>query len=69
MELHDLEGLIKGRRSIRRWREDAVPEDLLMKAIELATWAPNAGNRQNWRFYLVVDGVRGPASSVLRRPS
>jgi nitroreductase len=53
MELSDLADLIKSRRSIRIWQNKEVPEELLLKAIELATWAPNAGNQQNWHFYLI----------------
>jgi nitroreductase len=55
MELAELEKLIKSRRSIRRWQNKKVPEEMLLKAIELATWAPNGGNQQNWRFYVVVN--------------
>lgn len=55
MELRDLENLIKTRRSIRKWKKDSVPEDLVMRAIEMATWAPNAGNHQNWKFFVVVN--------------
>jgi len=54
MELVELENLIKSRRSIRSWQDRAVPEALLMRAIELATWAPNGGNQQIWRFYVIV---------------
>ncbi len=55
MELEELAQAIKTRRSVRKWQDKPVPKDLLLKAIELATWAPNAGNRQNWHFYLVLD--------------
>lgn len=55
MEFADLEKLIRSRRSIRKWQNKPVSEDLLMNAIELATWAPNAGNQQNWRFYVVLN--------------
>jgi nitroreductase len=48
-----LEELIKTRRSIRKFQERAVPEELLLKALELATWAPNGGNHQPWRFLIV----------------
>lgn len=54
MDLMELEKLIKTRRSVRRWQRKAVPEELLTKAVELATWAPSAGNSQNWRFYIVI---------------
>lgn len=53
MELADLANLIKSRRSVRVWQDKEVPEELLVQAIELATWAPNGGNQQNWRFYII----------------
>lgn len=55
MDLDDLAALIKTRRSIRRWQDKEVPLALLTRAIELATWAPNGGNRQNWRFYIILN--------------
>jgi nitroreductase len=53
MKIQDLEKLIKGRRSIRQWKMEEVPDGLLKKAVELATWAPNGGNYQGWRFVVV----------------
>jgi nitroreductase len=53
MDVQDLEILIKGRRSIRQWKKGEVPEELIRKAVELATWAPNGGNYQGWRFIVV----------------
>lgn len=53
MEYEELAGLIKTRRSIRRYKQEDVPEELLLKAIDLATWAPNGGNRQPWQFWVV----------------
>ncbi len=53
MNIQDLERLIKGRRSIRQWKKQEVPEEMLEKAVELATWAPNGGNYQGWRFVAV----------------
>ncbi len=53
MDILDLEKLIKGRRSIRQWKKQEVPDELLKKAVELATWAPNGGNYQGWRFIIV----------------
>jgi nitroreductase len=55
MDIQDLEKLIKGRRSIRQWKKQEVPGDLLKKAVELATWAPNGGNYQGWRFVVVTN--------------
>jgi len=53
MDIQALEKLIKERRSIRQWKKQEVPDDLLKKAVELATWAPNGGNFQVWRFVVV----------------
>ncbi|MCG6537909.1 MAG: nitroreductase family protein, partial [Syntrophales bacterium LBB04] len=55
MEITELANLIKTRRSIRQWQDKPVPAEMLSQAIELATWAPNAGNQQNWRFYAVTN--------------
>lgn len=49
----DLEKVIQKRRSIRRFQDREVPTDLIMKAIELASWAPSGGNRQPWKFFVV----------------
>ncbi len=55
VDITGLSNLIKSRRSIRKWQDKPVPEDLLLKALELATHAPNGGNHQNWHFYLILD--------------
>jgi len=66
MEFSELSSLIKGRRSVRRWQDKKVPEELLLQAIELATWAPNGGNQQNWYFYVILnpDTINAIADAV-----
>jgi len=44
---------IKGRRSIRAYKPDPIPEELLNKILEAAQWAPSAGNRQARDFIIV----------------
>jgi nitroreductase len=53
VKLEELSELVKTRRSIRKYQDKPVPEDILVKALELATWAPNGGNKQVWRFLIV----------------
>jgi len=53
MNIQELEGLIKGRRSVRQWKKKDVPDELVKRAVELATWAPNGGNYQGWHFVIV----------------
>ena len=55
MDTQALEKLIKTRRSIRKWKKDQVSDDLLKKAVELETWAPNGGNFQGWHFVAVTN--------------
>jgi len=62
----DLASIIRGRSSIRSWQNREVDEESLIQAIELATWAPNGGNQQNWRFYLILnrDTIKTIADAV-----
>jgi len=53
MTFEDFANLVRTRRSIRRYRDEAVPEELLLRAIEVATWAPSGGNFQPWQFIIV----------------
>lgn len=66
VEWEELSTLIRTRRSIRAFQDKPVPEDLLLKALELATWAPNGGNQQAWRFFVVTSGdvIREMADAV-----
>ena len=55
IDFGEFRDLIKTRRSIRKFQEKPVPEDLLVRAIELAAWAPNGGNFQPWKFLIVAN--------------
>ena len=50
----NLNRLIVGRRSIRRYTEQPVAPEVLTALLEAATWAPSAHNRQPWRFCVVT---------------
>jgi len=45
---------IKGRRSVRTYKSDAVEEDLIREIIEASTFAPSAKNGQQWRFTVLT---------------
>ncbi|MEM3579463.1 MAG: nitroreductase family protein [Candidatus Bathyarchaeia archaeon] len=45
--------VIKGRRSIRAFRETDVSQETIEKLIEAARWAPSAGNIQPWEFIVI----------------
>jgi len=43
------------RRSVRKFKKDAIPEESLGKVLDAGRWAPSAGNCQPWRFLVVTD--------------
>jgi len=43
------------RRSIRVFREDAPDLSTILKAIDIARYAPSARNSQPWRFIVITD--------------
>jgi nitroreductase len=46
--------LLRGRRSVRRFREKSVDRSTLARLLEAASWAPSASNRQDWVFCVVT---------------
>jgi nitroreductase len=51
----DLTQAVSGRRSIRRFRSDPVPPELVRRVIEAAFAAP-VGTREECRYFLVLTG-------------
>ena len=50
-----LQRLIQTRRSVRRFKSDPVPREMLIQCVEAARLAPSAENVQPWRFVIVDD--------------
>ncbi len=46
--------VVLGRRSIRGFKPDPVPQDLLKEVIALAIRAPSSFNTQPWRLYVIT---------------
>ncbi len=49
----EIKEAIRTRRSIRKYKNEAVPEDVIMELLEAANLAPSATNRQPWEFVVV----------------
>jgi nitroreductase len=45
--------LLRTRRSVRRFRVEAPPHELIERVLEAAVTAPSASNKQPWRFVVV----------------
>jgi coenzyme F420-0:L-glutamate ligase / coenzyme F420-1:gamma-L-glutamate ligase len=56
-----LEELMQGRRSVRRYLDLGVPDQVIAEALEAARWAPSPHNSQPWRFAV----LRSPSSREL----
>jgi nitroreductase len=52
----------------RRFKEDAVPREALLRALEAARFAPSGGNRQGWRVVVVEDPATRTALRDLYLP-
>lgn len=52
MEFYDV---IQQRRSIRKFKTDAIPQEKLGRILEAGRLAPSWANKQCWRFILVED--------------
>lgn len=58
---------IKGRRSVRTYRNDEVNEDLIRDCIEAATYAPSAKNGQQWRFTVLTGDSKDKFTDMYRK--
>ena len=47
--------VIRTRRSVRSYKPDPIPDDVLQRVLEAARIAPSGSNRQPWRFIIVRD--------------
>ena len=51
----DIAGIIKSRRSVRKYKNKMLSEDDLEKILEAARWAPSGLNNQPWRYLVVKE--------------
>ena len=65
MEVFDA---IKTRRSIRRYKTDPVPEELVQKVLEAARWAPSWSNKQRSRYIVIRDKAKRKKLADSLRP-
>lgn len=58
MDFASLEQLFKARRSIRKWKNAPVSEELVLKAIQAAGWSPNSGGKQPYHCYVITSPAK-----------
>jgi len=50
-----VERVILERRSVRKYRNEQVPENVVRRILEAGRFAPSAGNSQPWKFLVIRD--------------
>jgi len=53
--MNNIVDIVKSRRSIRKYLDKSIPEEIVDKLIEVAKWAPSGMNEQPWGFIVVQD--------------
>jgi F420 biosynthesis protein FbiB-like protein len=52
--LDAFERTLRGRRSVRRFRPDRVPDAIVTRVLEAGLWAPSPHGTQPWRFVVIT---------------
>jgi nitroreductase len=61
----ELDDAIRGRRSVRLFKDEPVDREVVRELIELAVAAPSSHNLQPWHFYVATGEVRDRACEIL----
>jgi nitroreductase len=64
----DLYEAMRSAPTSRRFEPDAVPDDMIWRALDVARFAPSGGNRQGWRVVVVRDPATRAALRDLYLP-
>lgn len=56
---------IRSRRSIRAYKKEPVPREVLTKIIETALWSPSYKNTQPWEIMIISDKKKEELSNML----
>lgn len=62
----EIDEAMKGRRSVRKYLDKSVPEELIRKVLEAGTWAPSAKNGQQWRFTVLIGSSKEELTTLFR---
>jgi nitroreductase len=51
----DVYQCIRSRRTVRDYKPDPIPQEVLHKILQAGRWAPSSSNTQKWNFVVVQD--------------
>lgn len=58
IDIDNFRKVIESRRSVRKFTETTIPDDVLDACLDLALLAPNSSNLQPWTFYVVQNPAK-----------
>ena len=58
IDVDNFRKVVESRRSVRKFTDRPIPEDVLNACLDLALLAPNSSNLQPWTFYVVQDAAK-----------
>jgi nitroreductase len=63
--------VVESRRSVRRFGDETIPDEVVERCLDLALLAPTSSNLQCWEFYRVVDPAKKKAlvAACLSQPA
>jgi nitroreductase len=62
----ELDEALTGRRSIRKYTDKPVPNELVRRVLEAGIWAPSAKNGQQWRFTVLTGEAKKKLTTLFR---
>lgn len=62
----ELKKVINERKSIRKFKSNAVDDEIILDLIEAARLAPSAKNRQPWKFYIAKNDIKKQIVSLMK---
>ena len=55
MQIDEFFDFIRNRRSVRRFKQDPIPDEYVEKILDAGRWAMSGANAQPWEFIVVKD--------------
>lgn len=65
----EFDKVVKDRRSIRKFKNQEVDDEIIKEILQCATLAPSGKNRQPWKFYVLKGEVKEEVSRMLVKHS
>ena len=51
----DVYQCLRSRRTVREYKSDPIPQELVRKIVQAGRWAPSSSNTQKWHFIVIQD--------------